>query len=165
MQTETCQQAATSRNVYVLGVTSLLNDTASEMAYWILPAFLLTLGAGPAQLGLIEGLAESSASFIKLFSGRLTDRLPRRKPLVVLGYTVANIVKPVLAIATSWWQVLMIRFADRSAKGLRGDPRDVMLAESPAKAKLGPAFGLLQAMDSAETVLGQFVQVLLCSRL
>jgi MFS family permease len=161
MQTETSQQAATTRNVYVLGITSLLNDTASEMAYWILPAFLLTLGAGPAQLGLIEGLAESSASFIKLFSGRLTDRLPRRKPLVVLGYTVANIVKPVLAIATSWWQVLMIRFADRSAKGLRGAPRDVMLAESTEKGKLGAAFGLLQAMDSAGAILGPLVAVLM----
>ncbi len=161
MQIETSQQAATTRNVYVLGITSLLNDTASEMAYWILPAFLVTLGAGPAQLGLIEGLAESSASFIKLFSGRLTDRLPRRKPLVVLGYTVANIVKPVLAIATSWWQVLMIRFADRSAKGLRGAPRDVMLAESTEKGKLGAAFGLLQAMDSAGAILGPLVAVLM----
>ncbi|HTD22681.1 MAG TPA: MFS transporter [Terriglobales bacterium] len=161
MQTETSQQAATTRNVYVLGITSLLNDTASEMAYWILPAFLLTLGAGPVQLGLIEGLAESSASFIKLFSGRLTDRLPRRKPLVVLGYTIANVVKPVLAIATSWWQVLIIRFADRAAKGLRGAPRDVMLAESTEKGRMGAAFGLLQAMDSAGAILGPLVAVLM----
>ena len=160
MQTETSQQAATARNVYVLGVTSLLNDTASEMAYWILPAFLITLGAGPAQLGVIEGIAESAASFIKLFSGRLTDRLPRRKPLVVMGYTVANVVKPLLAMAKSWWQVLFIRFADRAAKGLRGAPRDVMLAESTDKAKLGSAFGLLQAMDSAGAILGPLVALL-----
>src|SRR5260370_18571255 len=105
------------------------------------------------------------SSLTNFFSGPPTAPLPRRKPLVVLGYTVANIVKPVLAIATSWWQVLMIRFADRSAKGLRRAPRDVMLADSTEKGKLGAAFGLLQAMDSAETVLGQFVQVLLCSRL
>lgn len=160
MPTEISQRATTSRNVYVLGITSLLNDTASEIAYWILPAFLVSLGAGPTQLGLIEGLAESTASFTKLLSGRLTDRLIHRKPLVVLGYTVANIVKPVLAVANSWWQVLLVRFADRSAKGLRGAPRDVMLAESTEKGKLGAAFGLLQAMDSAGAILGPLIAVL-----
>ena len=165
MQTETSQQTETSRNVYVLGITSLLNDTASEMAYWMLPAFLVTLGAGPAQLGLIEGLAESTASFTKLFSGRLTDRLTRRKPLVVLGYTIANIAKPVLAVANSWWQVLIVRFADRTAKGLRGAPRDVMLAESTQRGKLGAAFGLLQAMDSAGAILGPLVAVLMLNLL
>lgn len=161
MPSESSQPAATTRNVYVLGFTSLLNDIASEMAYWILPAFLTTIGAGPAQLGLIEGLAECMASFTKLISGRLTDRLPRRKPLVVWGYTVANIIKPLLAVATSWWQVLLIRFADRSAKGLRGAPRDVMLAESTEKGKLGAAFGLLQAMDSAGAILGPLAAVLM----
>lgn len=165
MQTEISQRPTTSRNVYVLGITSLLNDTASEMAYWILPAFLVTLGAGPAQLGLIEGLAESTASFTKLFSGRLTDRLTHRKPLVVLGYTIANIAKPVLAIANSWWQVLIVRFADRTAKGLRGAPRDVMLAESTEKGKLGSAFGLLQAMDSAGAILGPLAAVLMLNLL
>jgi MFS family permease len=76
------------RNIYAFGITSFLNDTATEMAYWVLPAFLVSLGAGPAQLGLIEGIAESVASFAKLFSGYLTDRLERRKPLVVAGYFV-----------------------------------------------------------------------------
>jgi MFS family permease len=161
MQTQTSQQADTARNVYVLGITSLLNDTASEMAYWILPAFLVTLGAGPAQLGLIEGIAESAASFVKLFSGRLTDRLTHRKPLVVLGYSVANLAKPLLAVAQSWGQVLFIRFADRAAKGLRGAPRDVMLAESTGKGKMGGAFGLLQAMDSAGAILGPLIALLL----
>src|SRR6476660_7259942 len=93
---------ATPRNIYAFGATSLLNDTASEMAYWVLPAFLASLGAGPAQLGIIEGIAESVASFAKLFSGYLTDRIEKRKPLVVGGYFVANAVKPLLAIATSW---------------------------------------------------------------
>src|SRR5438045_9488949 len=96
-----------SRNIYAFGATSLLNDIASEMAYWVLPAFLASLGAGPAQLGIIEGLAESVASFAKLFSGYLADRLPRRKPIVVSGYIVANAVNPVLALATSWWPVLI----------------------------------------------------------
>src|SRR5580704_6218196 len=123
-------QPSADRNIYVFGATSFLNDTASEMAYWILPAFLVSLGAGPAQLGLIEGLAESVASFAKLFSGYLTDRIERRKPLVVAGYFVANAVKPLLAIVTAWPQILLIRFTDRLAKGVRGAPRDVMVAES-----------------------------------
>ncbi len=86
-----------ARNLYSFGLTSFFNDTASEMAYWVLPAFLVSLGAGPAQLGVIEGIAESVASFAKLFSGYLTDRIERRKPLVVAGYFVANAVKPLLA--------------------------------------------------------------------
>ncbi len=149
-------QAAPSaaRNVYVFGATSLLNDAASEMAYWVLPAFLVSLGAGPAQLGLIEGLAESVASFTQLFSGYLTDRIDRRKPLVVAGYFVANAVKPLLAVVGAWWQILLIRFTDRLAKGVRGAPRDVMVAESVPKERLGSAYGLIQSMDSAGAILG-----------
>jgi MFS family permease len=150
-----------SRNLYVFGATSFFNDTASEMAYWILPAFLLTIGAGPAKLGLIEGVAESVASFAKLFSGLLTDRVRRRKPLVVAGYTVANVLKPVLAITTAWWQVLLVRFGDRLSKGVRGAPRDVMLAESVPREKIGSAFGLLQAMDSAGAIAGPLAALLL----
>lgn len=142
------------RNVYVFGATSFLNDTASEMAYWILPAFLASIGAGPAQLGIIEGIAESVAAAAKLFSGYLADRLPRRKPLVVAGYVVANAVKPLLALVTAWWQVLLIRFADRTAKGMRNSPRDVMIAESVPARERGSAFGLLQAMDSAGAIAG-----------
>ena len=142
------------RNLYVFGATSFFNDTATEMAYWILPAFLASIGAGPAQLGIIEGIAESVASAAKLWSGLLTDRVERRKPLVVFGYFVANILKPVLAVATSWWHVLLIRFGDRVSKGIRGAPRDVMLAESVPPERVGSAFGLLQAMDSAGAIAG-----------
>ncbi|MGH9566816.1 MAG: MFS transporter, partial [Candidatus Angelobacter sp.] len=101
------------RNVLAFGLTSLFNDVATEMAYWVLPAFLVSIGAGPAQLGVIEGVAESVASFVQLFAGYLTDRISRRKPIVVGGYFVANAVKPLLALVTSWGQVLAIRFADR----------------------------------------------------
>jgi MFS family permease len=142
------------RNVYVFGATSFLNDTATEMAYWVLPAFLGTIGAGPATLGIIEGIAESVASLAKLFSGFFADRVSRRKPLVLSGYVVANAVKPLLALVTSAWQVLLIRFADRLAKGVRGAPRDVMLSESVPRDKVGSAFGLLQAMDSAGAIAG-----------
>src|SRR5271165_3215117 len=131
---------ATPRNVYAFGLTSFLNDTASEMAYWVLPAFLTSLGAGPAQLGLIEGIAESVASFAKLLSGYLTDHIQRRKPVVVAGYFVANSVKPLLAVVTAWPQILLIRFADRLAKGVRGAPRDVMVAESVASNRLGSTY-------------------------
>ncbi len=134
------------------------------MAYWVLPAFLVSLGAGPAQLGLIEGLAESVASFAKLFSGYLTDRIERRKPLVVAGYFVANAVKPLLAVATAWWHILLIRFSDRLAKGVRGAPRDVMVAESVPKERLGSAYGLIQSMDSAGAIAGPLVALLLLAR-
>jgi len=152
---------STARNIYAFGLTSFLNDTASEMAYWVLPAFLVSLGAGPAQLGLIEGLAESVASFAKLFSGYLTDRIDRRKPLVVAGYLVANAVKPFLALVTAWWHILLIRFSDRLAKGVRGAPRDVMVAESAGKNRLGSAYGLLQSMDSAGAIAGPLIALLL----
>lgn len=148
---------AQTQNVHIFGATSFLNDTASEMAYWILPAFLTTIGAGPATLGIIEGIAESVASLAKLFSGLWTDRLRRRKPLVVSGYVVANAVKPLLAFVGAAWQVLGIRFADRLAKGVRGTPRDVMLAESVPPEKVGGAFGLLQAMDSAGAIAGPLI--------
>src|SRR6266852_1958548 len=138
-----------ARNIYAFGITSFLNDTASEMAYWVLPAFLVSLGAGPAQLGLIEGVAESVASFAKLFSGYLADRIERRKPLAVAG---------------AWWHILLIRFSDRLAKGVRGEPRDVMVAESVPKERLGSAYGLIQSMDSAGAIAGPLAALLLLAR-
>jgi MFS family permease len=153
-----------ARNIYAFGLTSFLNDTATEMAYWVLPAFLVSLGAGPAQLGLIEGVAESVASFAKLSSGYLTDRIDRRKPLVVAGYFVANAVKPLLALATSWWHIFLIRFSDRLAKGVRGAPRDVMVAESVPKDRLGAAYGLIQSLDSAGAIAGPLIAFVLLAR-
>ena len=157
-------QPSAARNIYAFGITSFLNDTASEMAYWVLPAFLVSLGAGPTQLGLIEGLAESVASFAKLFSGYLTDRIDRRKPLVVAGYFVANAVKPLLALVTAWWHILLIRFSDRLAKGVRGAQRDVMVAESVGKERLGSAYGLIQSMDSAGAIAGPLAALVLLAR-
>lgn len=147
------------RNVLAFGFTSLFNDVATEMAYWVLPAFLVSIGAGPAQLGVIEGIAESVASFVQLFAGYLTDRISRRKPIVVGGYFVANVVKPLLALVNSWPQVLAIRFADRFSKGIRSVPRDVMVAESTQK--LGSAYGLIQSLDSAGAMLGPLIALLL----
>src|SRR5215469_17141105 len=157
-------EPSASRNTYSFGITSFFNDTATEMAYWVLPAFLVSLGAGPAQLGVIEGIAESVASFAKLFSGYLTDRIESRKPLVVTGYFVANAVKPLLAFVTSWLHVLLIRFADRLAKGVRGAPRDVMVAESVGKERLGSAYGFIQSLDSAGAIAGPLAALVLLSR-
>src|SRR5437879_5198847 len=158
------REPSAARNIYAFGITSFLNDTATEMAYWVLPAFLASLGAGPAQLGLIEGVAESVASFAKLFSGYLTDRIERRKPVVVAGYFAANAVKPLLALATSWVHILLIRFTDRLAKGVRGAPRDVMVAESVPKNRLGSAYGLIQSMDSAGAIAGTLAALVLLTR-
>jgi MFS family permease len=155
---------STPRNVYAFGLTSFLNDTASEMAYWVLPAFLASLGAGPAQLGIIEGIAESVSSFAKLFSGYVTDRAARRKPIVVGGYFVANAVKPLLALVSSWWQILGIRFCDRFAKGMRGTARDVMVAESVEPSRIGSAYGLIQAMDSAGAIAGPLLALAVIGR-
>ncbi|MFY9949921.1 MAG: MFS transporter [Candidatus Sulfotelmatobacter sp.] len=157
------REPSAARNIYAFGIISLLNDTATEMAYWVLPAFLATLGAGPAQLGVIEGIAESVASFSQLFSGYLADHIKRRKPVVVAGYFIANAVKPLLAIVTAWPQILLIRFCDRLSKGFRSAPRDVMVAESIPKQRLGAAYGLIQSMDSAGAVAGPLTALLMLS--
>jgi MFS family permease len=142
-------------NVWTLAWVSFFNDTATEMSYWLLPQFLVgVLGAGPTAFGLIEGAAETISSFGRVFSGFLSDRFGRRKPLVGVGYTIANTVKPLLAIAQSWRQVFWIRFADRAAKGLRGAPRDALIADCVSPDQRGAAFGLRQAMDSAGAILG-----------
>ncbi len=154
----------TKWNLYAFGLTSFFNDTASEMAYWVLPAFLASLGAGPAKLGVIEGIAESVASLAKLFSGYFADRWTRRKPLVVSGYIVANAVKPLLAVVNWWGQVLAIRFVDRFAKGARGTARDVMVAESVSKERMGSAYGLIQAMDSAGAIAGPLTALWILER-
>jgi MFS family permease len=164
MPAPSVREPSAARNIYAFGLTSFLNDTASEMAYWVLPAFLASLGAGPAQLGLIEGIAESVASFAKLFSGHLADRINRRKPVVVAGYFVANAVKPLLALVTLWPQILLIRFTDRLAKGVRGAPRDVMVAESVPKNRLGTAYGMIQSMDSAGAIAGPLAALVLLAR-
>jgi MFS family permease len=155
---------STPRNIYAFGLTSFLNDTASEMAYWVMPAFLASIGAGAAQLGIIEGVAESVASFAKLFSGYLADKVSHRKPIVVGGYFVANAVKPLLALVSSWWQILGIRFADRFAKGVRGTARDVMVADAVDNSNIGSAYGLIQAMDSAGAIAGPLLALAVIGR-
>jgi MFS family permease len=142
-------------NLLWLSLVSLLNDSASEMIYPLLPLFLTqVLGAGPAFLGLIEGVAEASSSLLKLASGVIADRFGRRKALVAWGYGIAAAGRPLIAIATGAWQVLAIRFADRVGKGLRTAPRDAMLTESVPPEVRGAAFGIHRAADHAGAVIG-----------
>ena len=142
-------------NVLWLSVVSLLNDAASEMIYPLLPAFVLqVLGAGPAFLGLIEGVADATSSLVKLAGGWLSDRLHRRKLLAVWGYGIAAGLRPFIALATQGWHVLAIRFADRVGKGVRTAPRDALLAESVAPGVRGTAFGIHRSADHAGAVIG-----------
>jgi MFS family permease len=142
-------------NVLWLGIVSLLTDLSSEMIYPLLPFFLThTLGAGPAFLGIVEGIAETTASLLKLASGWVSDRVGRRKPLVLAGYGIASIARPLIAIATAPWHVLLIRFADRIGKGIRSSPRDALITESVDAAHRGAAFGFHRAADHAGAVIG-----------
>jgi MFS family permease len=144
-----------TRNVVILGFVSLLNDAASEMIYPLLPVFLTSvLGAGPAALGMIEGIAESTASLLKLYSGYLSDRVKRRKGWVVAGYSISNVIRPLIAFAGSWVQVLALRFSDRVGKGLRTSPRDAMIADSTPPEFRGMAYGFHRAMDHGGAIVG-----------
>ena len=144
-----------TRNVVILGFVSLLNDGASEMIYPLLPAFLtVALGAGPAALGVIEGIAESTASLLKLYSGYLSDRVKKRKGWIMAGYGLSNVIRPLIAFSTSWIQVLVLRFADRVGKGLRTSPRDAIIADSTPLAYRGTAYGFHRAMDHTGAIIG-----------
>jgi MFS family permease len=141
--------------VVALGFVSLLTDMASEMIYPLLPAFLLALpGFSKATLGLVEGVAETTAALLRLPSGVLSDRLPRRKPLIVLGYGVAGLVRPLMGLAAAPWQVLAVRYTDRLGKGLRGAPRDALIADVTPPEGRGRAFGFHRAMDHAGAAIG-----------
>jgi MFS family permease len=143
------------RNVLALGGVSLLTDVASEMSFPLLPIFLTTvLGASATALGAIEGVAESIAALLKLVSGWLSDRMPARKPLVVIGYGLASLVKPLIGFAHSPGQVMAIRVADRVGKGIRTSPRDALIADSVAPSIRGRAFGFHRAADNLGAVIG-----------
>jgi MFS family permease len=152
------------RNVKALAAVSLLTDASSEMIYPLLPLFLTTvLGASAATVGTIEGLAESTASVLKLASGWWSDRV-RRKPLVLFGYGLASLVRPLVALATSSGQVLAIRLADRVGKGVRTAPRDALLADSTPASVRGRAFGFHRAGDHAGAVIGPLVAWVMLQR-
>ncbi|MBN1880639.1 MAG: MFS transporter [Deltaproteobacteria bacterium] len=150
------------RNVFYLGVVSFFNDFASEMIYPLLPVFLtVVLGVGGTVLGAIEGVAESTSAILKYFSGRMSDTLGKRKPIFVFGYTLSNIVRPLMGIAGTWWHVMLLRFSDRVGKGVRTAPRDALLADSVSSERRGTAFGFQRALDHAGAVAGPLAAVLI----
>ncbi len=154
-----------TRNVWALGVTSLLTDVSSEMIVPVLPLFVTgVLHASVASLGVIEGVAESTASLLRLSSGWLSDRIGRRKPFLVLGYGISGVAKTAFALARSWPAVLALRFGDRVGKGLRNPPRDALLADSVAPAWRGRAFGLHRALDTLGAAIGPLVAYALLAR-
>ena len=148
--------------MWVLGFVSLLMDTSSELTHSLLPLFMTTtLGAGMVTIGIVEGIAEATAAFAKVFSGALSDRWRRRKPLVVLGYGLGALSKPAFPLATSVLAVFAARFVDRVGKGIRGAPRDALIADVTPPPLRGAAYGLRQALDSVGAVLGPLLAVLL----
>ena len=152
------------RNVWVLGFISLFMDLSSEIYHALLPAFItmappIGLGLPATALGAIDGVAEATANFAKLFSGRLSDRSLRRKPWVMAGYGLAAVSKPVFPLATSALTLMGARFADRIGKGIRGAPRDAMLADETPPEIRGRAFGLRQALDTAGALLAPLVAI------
>lgn len=150
-----------SKNVFVLGLVSFFNDVASEMIYPIVPIFLTSiLGAPVAIVGLIEGIAESTASILKVVSGWLSDKLQKRKPFVVAGYSFSAISKILLSLAFSWPFVLFARFVDRFGKGTRTSARDALIAESSETSTRGKSFGFHRALDTLGAVVGPLAALL-----
>jgi MFS family permease len=148
------------RTVWALGAVSLLMDLSSELVHSLLPVLMVTvLGASMLAVGLVEGIAEATASIVKLFSGAISDRLGRRKPIVVLGYGLAALSKPLFPLAASVPLVLGARFMDRVGKGIRGAPRDALIADVTPEGARGAAYGLRQALDTVGAILGPLAAI------
>ena len=153
---------AIPRSIWALGVVSLLMDVSSELIHGLLPVFMVTtLGTSVLMLGLIEGAAESTALIVKVFSGALSDWFGRRKPLAVLGYGLGAISKPLFALATSSGMVLSARLIDRVGKGIRGAPRDALVADLAPPEVRGAAFGLRQSLDTVGAFAGPLLAIAL----
>jgi MFS family permease len=142
------------RNVIVLGFVSLFTDASTEMIYPLIPIFVAALGSGAVILGVIEGVAETTASILKLFSGIISDKLGKRKLLVAIGYSLSSLVRPFTGLVSSAWQIVFIRMFDRIGKGIRSAPRDALIASSVDQSIRGKAYGFHRAMDHAGAVVG-----------
>lgn len=150
------------KTVFQLGLVSLFNDLAKEMIYPVVPLFLAQiLGAGPVAVGWVEGVAESTSSLIKVFSGIGADRIKKRKPFLLLGFALSTLLRPLVGLAQTWPLVLFLRFADRMGKGVRSAPQDSMIADVTNSANRGASYGFHSAMDDAGQLLGPMVAGLL----
>jgi MFS-type transporter involved in bile tolerance (Atg22 family) len=146
------------RNIFFLGITSFFNDFSSEMVFSIFPAFFTSvLRAGAASLGLVDGIAEGFSNFFKIYSGNLSDRFQKRKPLVVFGYVLAVLTRPFYIIAGTVGGALGLRVLDRVGKGFRDAPRDAIVSFSTPKGEMGRSFGFHRAMDKAGSIFGPLV--------
>ncbi len=144
--------------IYVLGWISLFSDVSSEMIYPLIPLFLTSvLGQGAFALGIIEGIAEATASIFKIVSGIWTDKTRRRKPFILAGYGLAGLARPLIGLAGHWVAVLALRFTDRVGKGIRTSPRDALIADVAAPEQLGAAYGVQRSMDHAGAVMGPLI--------
>lgn len=153
-----------TRNVFLLGLVSLFTDLGSQMIFPLIPLYLVSvLGAGASVVGICEGAAEATASLIKVFSGYWSDRVKRRKPFVLIGYSFSAITKPLFALAKVWPLVLAIRVLERIGKGIRSAPRDAIVAESVDQSVRGKAYGFHRAMDGLGSVLGALLAFILLS--
>jgi MFS family permease len=151
-------------NIILLGLVSLFTDISTEMVYPVLPLYLsAVMGAGPAIIGIIEGIAESLASIIKLFSGIASDKYGHKKRLAVFGYASSTVNKIIILLSTTWTGVLIARVIDRFGKGIRTAPRDAMIAESAGKSRLGKAYGLHKGLDLLGTTIGILLAWLIIS--
>jgi len=148
------------RAVIMLGIVSLFTDAASEMIYPLVPFYIAALGSGAILIGVIEGIAETTASMLKLVSGIISDKIGKRKMLVVIGYTISSLVRPVTGLVTSAWQIILIRMFDRVGKGIRTAPRDALIASSVDDSIRGRSYGFHRAMDSAGAVIGPVLAII-----
>lgn len=153
--------AKSSQNILLLGLVSLLNDISSEIIQPILPLFIASLGGGSLAVGLIGGISDGLPSLFKVLAGYGSDRLGKRKPLVVAGYALSALGKLFLPAASSWQQVFLLKTLERSGKGVRSAPRDAMISESAQEGRRGRGFGLHRAMDSTGAVIGSLLAYLL----
>ncbi|OFW55256.1 MAG: hypothetical protein A2163_00320 [Actinobacteria bacterium RBG_13_35_12] len=150
------------KNIYLLGAVSFFNDFASEMIYPLIPVFINSvLGLGAAFIGIIEGIAETTNSLIKLFSGYFSDKFNKRKAFVIAGYTISNLLRPLIGIVSSWGGLLFLRFSDRVGKGIRTAPRDALIGDSSPAQRRGFAFGFHRSMDHLGAVAGSLVASLI----
>lgn len=151
-----------SKNVFFTGLVSFFMDVSSEMIYPLVPLFLANvLGVNKSMIGLIEGIAESTASILKVFSGWFSDRIGRRKNLMIAGYTISTLSRPIIALAGAWQQVLASRFVDRLGKGIRTAPRDAIIAESTETTHLARAFGFHRSLDTMGAAVGPAIALIL----
>ena len=146
--------------VVMLGMVSLFTDAASEMIYPLVPVFVTMLGSGAIVLGIIEGVAETTAALLKLVSGIISDKIGKRKLLVLAGYTISSLVRPLTGLVSSAWQIVMVRMFDRVGKGIRTAPRDALVALSVDESIRGKSFGFHRAMDHAGAVIGPVIAII-----